>query len=775
MVFDDPVRDGEAQPRPVSDLLGREERVEDPLLQPFGNPRAGVGEGELHAVLVHRGADAEHLDGRAGQRIPGVGEDVHEHLLELDGAARDHGIGSTQVEVNGNIPQPQLLAEEIQRAQHHLVDRHLLVPDRRQAAEGAQVRDDLRGLAHLLHGGMQVGQYARLVQPAQLHEVDDVPQEQPDVVQRVVQLVGNAGGQFAERGQLAVLDQLLLFITQLLFAAGDFLRGLAQIIHDVDQRLTRVLQPEIGLVLILQDVQQGAAVVLAQAQALVQRLHLPAQALDLSPQLGVARLNGAGRRRPGRRSHLRGGHHGAPRSVRRRAISARCCSSSFSRAIIFSSRPTTTSSNFSSSKTFSCSSVRDFTRSRTTCSYSRISRRMPIAPITRPSRSRRLLALRVVGMTSPLALRGFRRTLRVTPRSTTSRRAATNSWVSWGEMNRDSDCSISSSGRNPSSSEQASLTWRILPSRSETNTGSGAFLIRLSAYARALSSSRMSRRMPIAPIALPSASRRALALRVVGMTSPVALRGFRRASRVTPRSTTSRRATTNSCVSLGEMNRDSDCSISSSGRNPSSSEQASLTWRILPSRSETNTGSGAFLIRLSAYARALSSSRMSRRMPIAPIALPSASRRALALRVVGMTSPVALRGFRRASRVTPRSTTSRRATKNSFVSWGEMNRDSDCSISSSGRNPSSSEQASLTWRILPSRSETNTGSGAFLIRLSAYARALSSSRMSRSTPMAPITLRSGSRRAEALSVVGMTCPLVLRGLRRALRVTPRDR
>ena len=38
--------------------------------------------------------------------------------------------------------------------------------------------------------------------------------------------------------------------------------------------------------------------------------------------------------------------------------------------------------------------------------------------------------------------------------------------------------------------------------------------------------------------------------------------------------------------------------------------------------------------------------------------------------------------------------------------------------------------------------------------------------------MAPITLPSGSRSAEALRVVGMTSPLALRGLRRALRVTP---
>src|SRR2546429_3769435 len=49
------------------------------------------------------------------------------------------------------------------------------------------------------------------------------------------------------------------------------------------------------------------------------------------------------------------------------------------------------------------------------------SRRMPITPIARPSESRRAEAFRLVGMTSPRALRGFRTTLRVTPRSTTSR------------------------------------------------------------------------------------------------------------------------------------------------------------------------------------------------------------------------------------------------------------------------------------------------------------------------------------------------------------------
>ncbi len=84
-------------------------------------------------------------------------------------------------------------------------------------------------------------------------------------------------------------------------------------------------------------------------------------------------------------------------------------------------------------------------------------------------------------MTSPLALRGLSRAFRVTPRSTTSRNAAVNSRVSFALIKRDRDCSNTSSWRKPRSRETASLACRILPSRSETNTGSGAFAMMISA------------------------------------------------------------------------------------------------------------------------------------------------------------------------------------------------------------------------------------------------------------------------------------------------------
>ena len=143
MVFDDPVRDGETQPRPVPDVFGRKERVEDPPFQPRGNPRTAVADGHLQTVVFDPAADTEHLQRRVLQRIPGVGEDIHEHLLQLNGAARDHGVGGTEIELHGDLPQPQLLADQRQRPQHDLVDGHILVADRGEAAEGTQVRDDL--------------------------------------------------------------------------------------------------------------------------------------------------------------------------------------------------------------------------------------------------------------------------------------------------------------------------------------------------------------------------------------------------------------------------------------------------------------------------------------------------------------------------------------------------------------------------------------------------------------------------------------------------------
>src|ERR671923_40893 len=120
--------------------------------------------------------------------------------------------------------------------------------------------------------------------------------------------MGNAGGQLAERGELSSLDKLILFVAQLPYAA-------------------------------------------------LQRLHLGTESALVPPRLSKCQLTIL-------RHDLR--HNDQTLSAFSLSASFRRLSSSFSRAIIFSSRPTTTSSNFSRSKIFSCNSAFDCCRSRTT-------------------------------------------------------------------------------------------------------------------------------------------------------------------------------------------------------------------------------------------------------------------------------------------------------------------------------------------------------------------------------------------------------------------------
>src|SRR5262249_35239276 len=218
-----------------------------------------------------------------------------------------------------------------------------------------------------------------------------------------------AGGQVGERGGGGGVEELVVLVAQLLLAPLHLLRGLTQVAHDVDHRLAAVAEPQVGLVRVLEDVQQRtagvvealglagepAAVVLVVAEDVEHRLALVGELLvrlvqvthdvnerapaflgELDPRLklldlGLERgevglgpaLARAVRWPPGLRAH-----QAEARAAFSFSLSRRKSSSSFSSAIIFSSRPTTTSSNFSRSRIFSWSSVFDRSRSLTTSS-----------------------------------------------------------------------------------------------------------------------------------------------------------------------------------------------------------------------------------------------------------------------------------------------------------------------------------------------------------------------------------------------------------------------
>ena len=116
--------------------------------------------------------------------------------------------------------------------------------------------------------------------------VDDVADVEPDVVQRVVELVRDPGRQLAERGELASLDELLLLVAELLLAALHHLRRRTQVAHDVDHRLAAVLEPEVRPVRVLEDVQHRLALVAEPPVRLVQVAHDVDQ--RAAPLLGLA-------------------------------------------------------------------------------------------------------------------------------------------------------------------------------------------------------------------------------------------------------------------------------------------------------------------------------------------------------------------------------------------------------------------------------------------------------------------------------------------------------
>ena len=105
--------------------------------------------------------------------------------------------------------------------------------------------------------------------------IHDIAEEQSDVVQRVVQLVGNTGRQFTQRGQFPGLHQLLLLLAELLLAALHLFCRFTQTPHDVNHGLAAALQPLVRKMDILQNMQKRAARII-QAHRLLRQPFGPA-------------------------------------------------------------------------------------------------------------------------------------------------------------------------------------------------------------------------------------------------------------------------------------------------------------------------------------------------------------------------------------------------------------------------------------------------------------------------------------------------------------------
>jgi hypothetical protein len=104
VLLDDAVGDGEAEPGPDPHVLGREERIEDALLESFRDAGAGITHGHAHVAHLDGTANGDELTRRVRHGVTRVGQQVDEDLLELDGVgAERHLLRPSTLQPDANL------------------------------------------------------------------------------------------------------------------------------------------------------------------------------------------------------------------------------------------------------------------------------------------------------------------------------------------------------------------------------------------------------------------------------------------------------------------------------------------------------------------------------------------------------------------------------------------------------------------------------------------------------------------------------------------------
>src|SRR4051812_33085249 len=106
-------RDGQALPRTAPHVFGREEGVEDGILNRVRNPIAVVGDLDQHVGAYDRGADTDSAAPTATAilyRVRGVDQQIQEYLIELTHVTR-HERKVAQIELDVRATGVLLLAD----------------------------------------------------------------------------------------------------------------------------------------------------------------------------------------------------------------------------------------------------------------------------------------------------------------------------------------------------------------------------------------------------------------------------------------------------------------------------------------------------------------------------------------------------------------------------------------------------------------------------------------------------------------------------------------
>src|SRR5271157_124904 len=268
VVLHDSVRDAQTQTSAVTDRLGGEEGIEDLRQDLRGDAAAIVNDLDDHVLCVTLSTNDNStvLLVRRLDRLHGVDQQVQKNLVDLHRGCRDRWKFALLF-FDGDMPAVQPAADHLECRAQSFLDVDLVDGGSVKAGEASKVVHDLghaldalpRAAQDLVEVLLDIKKIALLVEPIDLakklwpvrrqqivgllvdrresQERPDVPLENSQVVgdvgQGIVDLVGHAGTQHAERGEFLGLDDSGVHLV-----AIDELADLApQVGHHFEQSL----------------------------------------------------------------------------------------------------------------------------------------------------------------------------------------------------------------------------------------------------------------------------------------------------------------------------------------------------------------------------------------------------------------------------------------------------------------------------------------------------------------------------------------------------------
>ena len=188
MFFHDSVADAQSEASPFTDLLGSEERIENPVR--LADSGAVVPERDFYEIGATRCRyfDPRTLHGFA-DRVIRIIQDVEEHLLQLMRVANHEWQMVLQALGNGDAAALQVIRTQLNGAFQNRIQLHRLSLRRHLASEAQQVLHDLLRALRLLQDDAQIFACAF----RQLGVLHQQVCETQDRRERIVHFMGDAG------------------------------------------------------------------------------------------------------------------------------------------------------------------------------------------------------------------------------------------------------------------------------------------------------------------------------------------------------------------------------------------------------------------------------------------------------------------------------------------------------------------------------------------------------------------------------------------------------